>query len=35
MGTFLMLVALNARFKKKQITDPEASAALADHSHQE
>jgi hypothetical protein len=35
MGTFLILVALNARFKKKRIADPESSAAFAGHLHQE
>jgi hypothetical protein len=33
MGTFLVLIALNARFKKKRIADPESSAI--DHPHQE
>jgi hypothetical protein len=35
MGTFSVLVALNARFKKKRIADPESSAAFTDHPHQE
>jgi hypothetical protein len=33
MLTFLVLVALNACFKKKRIADPEVSAI--DHPHQE
>jgi hypothetical protein len=33
MGTLLVLVALNARFKKKRIADTESSAAFT-HLHQ-
>lgn len=35
MGTFLVLVALNARFKKKRIADPESCAAFTGHLHEE
>jgi hypothetical protein len=35
MGTFLVLVALNARFKKKRIADPESCAAFTSHLHKE
>jgi hypothetical protein len=34
MGTFLVLVALNARFKKNRIADTESSAASTGHLHQ-
>jgi hypothetical protein len=34
MGTFLVLVALNARFKK-HIADPESRAAFTGHLHKE
>jgi uncharacterized membrane protein YuzA (DUF378 family) len=35
MGTFLILVALNACFKKKRIADPESCAAFTSHLHKE